>query len=300
MLRTVMSINFPRANRELMQLETDPDPRAKACAVVLRVQLAEMYIAVEGLTPGRVEYREFYLNQMLGLGREYGKLGPEFANLEMEAHTRRVRHYFDAGRKLDAVGEARTAFAMLEKRRAHRTPTVDFVSGAFDAAVGHSSAPVRLLFRMAGITGDLQAGYKAIMRLVNGNSIYKYDAMYMAHHFAREPGDSPFGDHATWAHQLYKAFPSNPQFIFDIGDAWRTSGKCTSTLQVLTKPLEQIQADPTKWTNVIRAKLYWLAGRCAMDLGHRDQARQYAKKSRAEKFEMWHPILEKLEEDIEG
>jgi hypothetical protein len=282
-----------------MKLEASPDPDDKACAVYLRVALAEMQIAVYGLTPSNIQYREFYLTQMRGVAHEYGALGPRFADFEMETWTRRVRTYFEEGRKMDAVGAARTGFGMLEERKGPRTPMVDFASGAFDSAVGHASTPLQILFRMAGISGDITAGYDAVMRLIGGGTVYAYEALYMAHHFARERDDSPFGKQSTWALRLLGEFPQNPQYLLDVAAAYRKQGRAPEATLILNPIFDALRNDPERWSPLMRAKLYWIGAYCAWDAGDKAAARALAALCRAQKAPDWQPMLEDLEGDLE-
>lgn len=291
---------FDAATQALMKLELSADPDDKACAVYLRVVLAEMRVAaLGGITEANTRYREFYLSQMIGLANQYGHLGPRFADFEMEAWSRRVRTYFEEGRTMDAVSAARTADRMLEQRRGEWTPAADFVAGTFNSAVGHASTPLRLLFNMAGIDGDITTGYHQIERLYTGDTVYKYEALYIAFHFAREREGSPFGDRRGWAEALYREFPWNPQYLFDVGLAWRDARQCDRALRAYQPVLDKMRVEPDIWSGLMRGKLYWAGALCAIDTGDLTLGRRLTNLCRQQGSEYLEPDIEALEEALE-
>ncbi len=298
-MHLVVGVEFDKARRALMKLEARGDLEDKACAIYLHTLMAEMMIAVDGMLEAHVDYRFFYLRQMIAFGKKYKPQGHQFGDFEMDGYSRLVRAYFDAGEKMSAVGAARTANSMLGKRvGGEPSPIVDFVAGGFNSAVGHSSLPMRILFGMAGITGDINVGYKAVLRLTEGTTVFKYDAMYMGFHFGRESEDSPFGKPSKWAKRMFDAFPWNPQYIFDVSISWQKEGKCKQSFGVLNPVMARIAKEPTIWSPIMRSKIFWLASVCSLDLRDNAAAQKWAKRARKEGSTQWDPMLDDLDDAV--
>lgn len=298
-MHVVVAVKFNEARRVLMKLETRGDLEDKACAIYLHTLMAEMMIAVDGMLDAHVDYRFFYLRQMVAFGKKYKNRGHQFSDFEVDGYSRLVRAYFDAGRKMDAVGAARTANAMLgERLGGEPSPITEFVAGGFNSVVGHSSWPMRILLGMAGISGDIHIGYQAVTSLTEGTTVFKYDAMYMAFHFSRESDESPFGKPSKWAKRMYDAFPWNPQYIYDASISWKKEGKCRQSFGILNPVLARIAEEPALWAPIMRAKIFWLAAVCSLDIGDNRAARKWAKRARREGSTAWDPKLDDLDDDV--
>lgn len=274
------------------------DPDDKACSVWLGVTLSEMRIALLGRTEENIEFRSKQLDRMFGFSKHYGKTAGRFADIELEARSRRVRVLLDIGDRGGALAEARRAKKMLDKRpaRAPSTATYEFVRGGLGLAVSSASWPLRTVLRVVGLGGDGDEGKKAFEKLWASETVYKYDSMYSARHFATERPDGPLGKPSQYSKRLYERFTGNHQFVFDYADDLRRDERCKDALEHLAPTAAALDATPQVYSSGIRARVYWLIGRCARTLEDLPRAKAYAKRARAENYP---PVEERLS-DLEG
>jgi hypothetical protein len=189
---------------------------------------------------------------------------------------------------------------MSKERTGEWTPAADFVAGTFNCAVGHASKPMRLLFNMAGIDGNITVGFRQIERLCDRDTVYRYEALYIAFHFARERAGSPFGERRQWIEELNRLFPDNPQYLYDLALAWRDAGEGGRALAHLEPVLAKMAAQPEIWSALMRAKLFWVAGSSALAAGERARARELAAACRKQGARPVEDDLEALEEALGG
>ncbi|NJK88377.1 MAG: hypothetical protein HC923_02590 [Myxococcales bacterium] len=276
-MQIVMALDLDGSESAIRTLETDKDLDAKACGVYLRALLSEMLIAVHGSTPEQLRYREEHLKRMFGFAKAHAKYGVRYADLEVEARMRRVRTLFEQGNKTEALAEARRANKLLKARLERGTsPTVDFVQGIMYSALGQSGMLTRTLLGMAGLSGDPAEGYQALQRVYGGHSVYRDEALYLARHFAwdmRESG-SPFGDPLALGRTLVARHPTNGQFVYDQGRSLRLEGQCKEAMEIAQPIVRRIEENPGVWAPNLRSKTFFLAGRCLVELGQLERAKE--------------------------
>jgi len=276
------------------------DADNKACSVWVGAALSEMRIALFGRTKANLEIRKKALGRMFGFAKHFGKRAQRFADLELEARSRRVRVLIDEGERTDALKEVRRAKKMLETRRkdAEKTATFAFVKGGLDLAVSSASWPMRTVLTLVGLGGDGDRGKKAFDSLWANETVYKYDALYSARHFAGEVEDGPLGKPSQYSQRLFGEFSGNHQFIFDVADDWRREGRCKEGLEHLAPTMKALDETPKTYSGPMRARLFWIIGRCAKDVGDIDLAKAYAKRARDEGYPAVEERLSQLESEL--
>lgn len=296
-----LATEFVAAETKLAPLEASKDLDDQACGVWLRVGLSELKIAVLGGTPENLAARKKALSHMYGFAKTFKSRGARFLDLEYEARLRRVRVLLEEGESKEALSEAKIVQKMIADRpKAAPTPTLDYSIGVLNAALASPGWAARALLSVAGLDSDKEVGAAALNKLSDGNSLYKWDAIYVAHHFAREVEGAGFRAPSAYSQPLLERFPTNPQFVFDVAaDLWREK-KYSESLKVAERAAAQIDAAPSKWSAKIRAKIYWIAGRSALDRGDRAEAKRRAELAKAQNFEELEDQIDDLFDDLEG
>jgi len=279
-MEAVVSVEPEEAERRLRALERSRDADDVACSVYLRVLRADLRLAVVGATDPLEAERDRYLKRMYAFAKAHAKYGRRFADLEMEARMRRVRVLFERGDRTAAVAEARRAHRMLADRDAGPpSPTVDFVKGAMYSALGQAGSLVRMLLGMAGINGDPDEGHRALRRLAAGSSVYRAEALQLARQFAADMGeddrDSELGSALPLGDRLVSSFPENPQYAYDHAWTLMKRGEPERGMSVLEPHLERVKSKPDVWAPTMRAKVHYLATRCALSAGLVARARAH-------------------------
>ena len=296
--RAVLSGDFKTADERLGRLEAQRDPDDQACAVWLHLLYAEIQLGLGGKLPALLENRDRRLKNIYGFSKAHAKYAARFADLEIEARMKRVRFLAEDGKRSDALKEAKRSQALLELRlskKAEPSITLDYSIGSSNLAVAFASWPVRMVIKLAGVSGDGELGAKKLQELYKGDTVYRYEAAYLLHSFAVErPGDL-LGSPVQYAAFLAAQFPNNPQFLYEYAEALWVEKNCALAMQTL-KPVQDVLAgEPGKWSSRIRGKIYLMSGRCALDLGQRDEARRFADLARSQRVD---EIEEKLEDLI--
>lgn len=294
--KAVLSGDFEAANARLGRLEASRDPDDQACAVWLHLLYAEIQLGLGGKLPALIQNRDKRLKNIYGFSKAHAKYAARFADLEIEARMKRVRFLAEDGKRGDALKEAKRSQTLLEQRlakKAEPSVTLEYSIGSSNLAVAFASWPVRMVIKLSGISGDEELGAKKLKALFQGDTVYRYEAAYLLHSFAVErPGDV-LGSPVQYAEFLARQFPNNPQFLYEYAEALWTEKNCALAMQTL-KPVQEVLAgEPGKWSSRIRGKIYLMSGRCALDLGRRDEARRFADLARSQRVD---EIEEKLED----
>ncbi len=294
--KAVLSGDFKAADDRLGRLEAQRDPDDQACAVWLHLLYAEIQLGLGGKLPALIENRDRRLKNIYGFSKAHAKYAARFADLEIEARMKRVRYLAEDGKRSDALKEAKRSQTMLDQRlskKAEPSITLEYSIGSSNLAVAFASWPVRMVIKLAGVPGDGELGAKKLRELYKGDTVYRYEAAYLLHSFAVErPGDI-LGSPVQYAEFLAREFSSNPQFLYEYAEALWVEKNSALAMQTL-KPVQDVLAgEPGKWSSRIRGKIYLMSGRCALDLGRRDEARRFADLARAQRVD---EIEEKLED----
>lgn len=297
-IQAVLSADFDASDDRLRALESSSDVEDKACAVWARVVLAEVQIAIGGRMPALLENREHTLKRMYGFSRAHAALGPRFRDLEIEARVRRVRVLVDLGERREALKEMRRAGDLLDRRKGEPTATMRYVRGVSYMAVSQSPWALRTLMGMAGIRGEAEIGRGDLKTLERGTSVYRYDAVYLLHYFAEASPGGANGIPSDYSRRMSELFPTNPQFSYDYALDLQREKRCGDSLRAIERFTSKLQREPMLWSSQVRAKLYWLSGRCAMDLGDRALARTYVERAEAQKFSEINDKIEELRSEL--
>jgi hypothetical protein len=298
---TVFTVEFAKADEKIAAIEATRDLDDVACALWIRATASELQIAVLGHTPELVAGRKKALSRLFGFAKANKGKGARFADLELEARLRRVRVLLEEGQASDALKESKGVQKMVEDRPAGSpTPTLDYVIGALHSGLASPGWAARTFLSIAGLGADKKLGAEAINKLADGSSIYKWDAMYIGHHFSLEIDDAGFRAPSSYSRPCLERFPMNPQFIFDLAsDLWREK-KYAEARKIAAVAVAKIDADPTIWSPKIRAKIYWIAGRTALDAGDRGEAKRRAELARAQQFRELEDKIDDLFDDLSG
>lgn len=268
---------------QLNTLERSGDLDDQACAVWVRASYSEIHIAVFGKDPPQLTARRKALTRLFQFGRTNKGKDPRFADLELEARLRRVRVLFEEGKRTDALREIKQLYEMVGKREKQPpTPTSDYVHGVLNGALAAPGWAARAILTMAGLSSDLSIAAEDMGKLMRGESVYKWDAAFVAHHFAEEVPDGPFKPAATYTGLLLQQFPANPQWALDHAFEHHHAKKYADANAALAPIIARLDAKPDLWSARIRAKLFWLAGRIALDAGDRPAAKKLLARATAQ------------------
>lgn len=275
-LEKVLTGEPAAADLALRPLEQSRDADDVACSVYLRVVAADARLAVEGNTKAAERSRDRALKRLFGFAKAHAKHGPRFADLELDARMRRVRVLFERDEKTEAIAEARRTQRLLEGREGSTSPTVEFARGAMYGALGQASSVARMFLGLAGISGDPDAGYRALVRLADLPSVYRAEALQMARQFAYDLDDpGPLGDPIALGERLVERYPQHPQYAYDHAYTLIRTSRPERAEAVLAPHLERLARDDGAWAPTMRAKLHYLATRAALNQGELGAARAH-------------------------
>lgn len=295
----VVAADFTNAEPKIKALEASKDTEDQACGVWIRATMSEAQIAVFGKTKEMLAAREKALLRMFGFSKAHAKVAPYFADMELEARMRRVRALVDAEERGDALKEIRNVNAQLTARKGEPTPTLLYVRGIANMAVSQAPWALRTLMSMAGIDGDAKVGRESLRSLFNGKTVYRVDARYVMRYFAEASPGGDNGSSTEYSKTLHETYPTNPQFTYDYARDLQRENKCKDVLLALGDARETIEKDPAHWSNVVRAKIFWLTGRCAFDTGDKERAKKYAELAGQQGFEELADEIEKLKKQLQ-
>jgi hypothetical protein len=270
-----------------------------ACSVWLELPRDEVELALEGPNDALNERRTKRLGRLFGFSKRFGRQDPSFAALELEARMRRVRLLVDIGDRTEGLAEARRVQKMLAAaRKDTQHPSVVYVAGVIDLAVSSANLPLRLLLGMAGIEGDVDRGRRGLESLVDGDTVYAADALFLLAHFerAREGLGTPRA--LVYAERLSKRYPSNPQFAFDHAEDLIAAGRAKEVGPLLAPFRARLDASPEAWSPLVRAKLHWALGHAAFASGDRPGAAERLRLARSQAVPAMGDRLEDLAERL--
>jgi hypothetical protein len=296
-VRLALKPDFEAANAARKSLFAG-DVEDKTCGVWSGVVLDEVEISLVGNTPESMKKRDQTLLKLYKFAQKYGS-APHIRDLAIEARVRRIRLLSDKGDKTGAFDEARTTYRMLQERGSNdMTPPLSYAQGIVDMAVSNSGWALRTLMSMAGVKGDEARGRKALKELANGDTAYKYATIYLLRYFADEAPSPENGRPLEYSQTLYQTFPKNPQFVYDYALDLKEVKRCNDALEALSGPRKMLEAAPAEYSPIVRAKLYWLNGYCALSVGDRDTARRDAELAKAQEFDELEDRIEALQDQL--
>lgn len=293
---TVMRVELDAAKKKFEALDRG-DLEDRACAVWTRAMLAETELAVGGKRPELLEARRKSLFALFSFAKKNRRV-PHLADLAIEARVRRVRVLLDDGEKKRAFDETRGAAKMLEGRKGASNPTLDYARGVTNTALSQSGMGLRLLSSVAGFAGDADAGRKALTALAEGNSVYWSDAQYVRHFFSVDSPAPENGRPVELMKRLVEAFPTNPQLASEYANDLYAEKRYAEALAFIAPLTQRLDRHPSLWSNHMRAKLYWVSGRCAAKLGKKDEAARWAKQADAQRSDTMSEKIEDLLAEI--
>jgi hypothetical protein len=296
-LEVILAADLDEADRKIKPLEASSDAEDQACGVWLRATLAETQISVGGRLPALLENREKVLLRMFKFAKSHAS-ERHLADLEIEARMRRVRALVDKGERTDALKEInRTKELLAQRKDSTETPTQKYVAGIVNSAVSQSGFPMKVVLGIAGVSGDADQGRQHLKDLAAGTSIYRYDAMYILHHFSRESPSKENGAPIDYSKPLFSQFPTNPQFAYDLAVDLYEAKRCKDSLDALTDTRKKLAEAPNQWSSTVRAKLYYITGRCSFDVGDKATAKRYAELAKSQNYEdLADPIDDLIEQ----
>ena len=289
------------ARSAIASLQRSPDLELRACGAWLEISLCEIEMSLEGKSAALATRRAQRLEKLFRFAMRHGRRRPHLLDLAIEARMRRVRSMVQSGDRTAALGEARKVEKMLASRADRlSTATRVYTRGLTDLAVSQSGWAVRVLLRMAGITGDETRGRRLLESLAEGNTVYQADALFVLHHFARK-GSKPDAAHTErYGKRLARAYRQNPQFIFNRAVDQYKTGRCAEALATLAPARTRLNEDPRLWSARMRKKVYWLTGRCALETGDKPLAQEALGRASEEQYGGYAEEVARLQRDLRG
>ncbi|MBI2374534.1 MAG: hypothetical protein HYV07_11115 [Deltaproteobacteria bacterium] len=278
----VLSADFARVDSGLQALERSRDPDDGACAVWSRLVASELNLAVNGRTPENLEERRRRLTRMFQFARTNQAKGTRFADLEIEARTRRVRVLMDDGDRTGALSEARRTRTMLADRKGEPTPTLFFTKAVINLAIAYESWPMRTLLGMAGLEGDPEIGKTNLMRLVESDGAYRYEGTFVAWHFAHAEPKGALGGPLRYSSSLSTAFPTNAELATCYAKDLLDAGQPKEARAVMDRYVAILGGEPARFGPRKRAQIFGLTARAALDLNDPSTARAQLERARKE------------------
>ncbi len=294
----VLAADFELADRRLSEIEKSADPDDGACGVWVRLVASELRLAILGRTPEALDERRRRLTRLFQFARAHGSRGQRFGDLEIEARTRRVRVLMDDGDRTGALAEARRTRTMLAERTGEPTPTLHFTKGVINLAIAYESWAMRTLLGMAGLEGDAELGKANVLKLVDGENVYKYEGTYVAHHFAFSEPKGVLGAPVRYAASLAQAFPTNPQLAGDYAEDLLAEGRFKEALAVLEPLSDAIKRSSTAWGSRSRARVLGLHAKAMIAAGDSDKAKDLFVRARAEGDVGLQDLLAEIEKKL--
>jgi hypothetical protein len=292
------SIAFDTAVAEarLKALEGSRDPDDVACALWVRASIVELQLGFYGRSPELEGQRKKALSRLAGFARAHKADGPRFADLELEARLRRIRVLSDDGQRSQLVSELRELVGLLDARGLEpMTPTLHYTIGVMHAALSSPGWAARAALSVMGITVEPEIAARHLHPLADGDSVYRGDALYLSQFFAEAMGKAMRAPE-SYRRTLFERFPDAPQFAYERALDLRGGKPCGGTRPIFERFLRRVDAEPNVWGPLLRAKLLWLGGVCALEAGEKAEARRLGEKAKAERVREVHDrVIELLD-----
>jgi hypothetical protein len=255
----------------------------RACGYWLSALLSEYRLAFEGHTAASLSRREKALHELYSFGKKYGSR-PHLSDLMIEARVRRIRMLFENGERTDALSEARRVSKMIQDRPPSDSPTFTYARSLVDLAMNEAGWAARTVLSMAGIHGDPDRGRATLKQMVLHQNAYQDEAMFALRHFAESSPGEAYGYPHEFSQKLFEKFPENPQFAYDYAQDLTSIERCQDALKVLKRPTQALEKAPNLYGNRVRAKLFVLMGRCALNTGDHQTAARYTDLAEKQKY----------------
>lgn len=297
----VMAAEVNAAKTAIEKLQNHRDLELRACAVWLEVKLSDVEMALEGTSDALLERSRDRLESLFKFAMRYGRQRRHLLDLAIEARMYRVRLMAERDDRAGALSEARKVEKMLASRaEANPTPTRRYARGMVDLGVSQSTWALRVLLKMAGLGGDESRGRRLLEALAEGDTVYRGDALFILHHFARQGSTPSRADTERYGLKLVEAFGQNPQFLFDRAVDQYETGRCEGALGTLAPLRSRLHEEPQLWSARVRKKVYWLTGRCALETGDKPLAQESLGLASREQYGGYAEEVKRLQQDLNG
>jgi hypothetical protein len=294
-----VALDAALADARLKPLEASKDPDDQACALWVRASTVELQLGFLGRSPELEAQRKKVLSRLAGFARAHKALGPRFADLDLEARLRRIRVLSDDGQRTAMVSELRELVGLLEARGVEpMTPTLHDTIGVLHAALSSPGWAARAALSVMGISVDPEVAALHLHALTDGDSVYRGDALYLAQFFSEAMGKAMRAPE-TYRRALFERFPDAPQFAYERALDARGAKPCGGTGPLFARFLRRVDAEPNVWGPLLRAKLLWLGGVCALEAGDKAEARRLGEKAKAERVREVHDRVIELLDDCD-
>lgn len=299
-VETMMGGEPAQAEAKLARLERGPDLDDVACALWARGAWSEFQISMYGKTPELLAGRKKALSRMFGFAKANKAKGVRFGDLELEARLRRVRVLNEEGQRTQSLDELKQLEKLIvERGNADVTPALDYAVGMLNAALSSPGWAARALLSVVGMSTDPAEAAKRLHALIDGKSVYRWDASYVAQYFGGEIGTKDFRETSAYLRPLAQKFPKNPLFAYEMSRLAIIAEQGDAAQAAIAPTLAELDKAPTSWGPPVRARVLWAAGRAALLRGDKAAALKRAQQAKAEKVKDMDERVEDLVDDAE-
>lgn len=297
---TMMAPDFTAAEAKITKLERSPDLDDQACALWARASWSEFQISMLGKTPELTANRKKAISRLFGFAKANKPKAPRFGDLELEARLRRIRVLNEEGQRTQSLEDLKALEKLLvERGAANLTPAADYAAGVLNAALSSPGWAARALLSVVGMSTDPAEAARRLHRLIDGKSVYAWDASYVAQFFGSEIGTKDFRGSAAYLGPLAEKFPSNPLFAFEKTRLLVDEKKGKEAQATIAPVLATLDGAPASWGPPARARVYWAAARAALAAGDRAAALKRAEQAKAERVKDMQERIEDLFDDLD-
>lgn len=255
-LREVHSQELQRARQAIDALYRSADDELKLCALWLEIPLGNAELVLEGRSESLFERREDRLRALHGAAQRFGRGRSHWVDVAVEARMRRIQLLAQKGERTESVTEARRVLRQLERREgAPPSPSRSYARGAIDLAVGQATWALRMLLSAAGISGDPEAGQRALEELAASDTVYASEALLLLRQLSKDSRGADAPQTLRYGAQLVARFPESPQFAMDHAADLLAAGRVADAGKVLAPFERRLQVDPELWSGRVRRNL---------------------------------------------
>ncbi|MFO0727338.1 MAG: hypothetical protein U1E65_26405 [Myxococcota bacterium] len=295
-----LGVEPDKAEERARKLDASKDPDDQACALWVRVSFSEFQLGLFGKTPENLSLRKKHLTRMFSFAKANKQKGIRFLDMELEARLRRTRILNEEGQRTQALEELRQLQSLVAERDAQKqpaTPAFEYTRGVMNAALASPGWAARAVLSIAGLSIDPAVGAQHLHTLVDGDTVYRFDAAYVAHYFGEELGEKYFRKPSVYTKLVAEAFPTNPQFVYERSLDLLKAKDAKPALLLLRPIGERIDQTPGIWSAPIRAKVLYALARAEAVAGDKQKAKARAEGAKAEHFaDLADKISDLLEE----